>query len=200
MVLALFAISAPGCKSGMESIAILWQGYDIPPDCDSLQDQKVAVVCKTVTMEELGNSGNARQLAEAICERLKTNNKKIKIIPPEKVARLIDEKGLDDPIEIGKQLKAEKVLAIDIESFRVLEGQTLYRGHATISIKVYDVATKEQVCHKRPSQFEWPTYGPTPMQEMSEAEFRNKFIDILSQKVGRYFYPHDRYAKDEDER
>ena len=41
----------------------------------------------------------------------------------------MDEQGLEDPIQIGRKLKAEKVLVMDIESFRVNEGQTLYQGH-----------------------------------------------------------------------
>ena len=49
---------------------------------------------------------------------------------------------MEDYLEIGKALKAEKVVGIDIESFSVLDGQTLFRGRATVSIRVYDVADK----------------------------------------------------------
>jgi hypothetical protein len=198
MALAFVALASIGCKSALTSAALLWNGYDLPAEFEGLKDKKVAVVCKSVQMEELNNSGMARALSEALCQRLKARDKKIHLIDPQKVAALLDEKGLDDPIEIGRQLKAEKVVAINIESFRVHEGQTLYRGHSTLSVHVYDVETKEEDWHKQPPQIEYPSYGPTPAQEMSEVEFRNAFIAVVAERIGRYFYPHDRYAQDED--
>ena len=196
--LTLLAVAAAGCKTALTSGALLWSGYDLPADFEGLQDKKVAVVCKSVQMEELNNTGMTRALSEALCERLKARNKKIKLIDPQKVTALMDEMGLDDPIEIGRQLKAEKVVAINIESFRVHEGQTLYRGHSTLSVHVYDVETKEEDWHKQPPQIEYPSYGPMPAQEMSEVEFRNNFIAVVAERIGRYFYPHDRYAQDDD--
>jgi hypothetical protein len=196
--LSLLVLASTGCKSALTSGALLWSGYDVPAEFDGLKDKRVAIVCKSVQMEELNNSGMARALSEALCQRLKARNKKIHLIDPQRVASLLDEKGLDDPIEIGRQLKAEKVVAINIESFRVHEGQTLYRGHSTLSVHVYDVETKEEDWHKEPRQIDYPSYGPTPAQEMSEGEFRNAFIAVVAERIGRYFYPHDRYAQDED--
>jgi hypothetical protein len=196
--LALVAIAALGCKSALTSGALLWNGYEVPAVFDGLKDKTVAVVCRMVTMEELSNNGMSRALSEALCERLKANNKKIKVIEPQKVAALLDMQEVDDPIEIGRKLKADKVLVVNIESFRIHEGQTLYRGHSNLSVHVYDVETKEEEWHKQPPQIEYPSYGPTPAQEMSEVEFRNNFIAVVAERIGRYFYPHDRYAQDED--
>ena len=72
---------------------------------------------------------------------------------------------MDDYLEIGKALKAEKVVGIDIESFSVLDGQTLFRGRATVSIQVYDVAEKQVEWHKSPPQIEYPRIGSTPVQD-----------------------------------
>ena len=100
---------------------------------------------------------------------------------------------MDDYLEIGKTLKAEKVVGIDIESFSVLDGQTLFRGRATVSIQVYDVAEKQVEWHKAPPQFEYPKIGSTPAQDLPEMEFRNQFVAILAEQIARYFYPHDRH-------
>jgi len=195
--LTLAAVAALGCKSGLESFSLLYSGYDLPAEWDGLKGQKVAVVCKPVTTDEFTNSGAARALSEAICERLKARVSKITIIEPQKVADMID-KGLDSPVAIGKRLKADKVVAVDIESFGVLDGQTLYRGRAQVTLRVYDVATKEIEWHKQPPLIEFPSYGSTPASDVSEPEFRNKFIAILSDRIGRFFYPHDRYAQEDD--
>ena len=118
--LVLAAVAALGCKSGLESVALLWNGYDIPPEWEGLKGKTVAVVCKPLTEMEFSSQGVRPRLAEGICERLKAKVKDIHIIDPQKVAVLRDETGIDDYVEIGKKLKAEKVVGVDIESFGVL--------------------------------------------------------------------------------
>jgi hypothetical protein len=190
--------AAAGCTV-LQTAALLIKGTDAAPEFDGLEGKKVAVVCKMVNMVDLSNSSTARSLAEAICQRLKTKTKKIRLVDPQKVADLLDNKGLEDPIQIGKQLKAEKVLAVDIESFGVREGQTLFHGQAVVSIHVYDVASKEEEWHKEPPlHAEYPSVGPTPAQEVGEGEFRNRFIASLADQIGQIFYPHDRYGRKQD--
>lgn len=195
--LVLFAAAA-GCTV-LQSAALLIKGTDTAAEFDGLEGKKVAVVCKMVDMVDLSNSTTARSLSEAICERLKANNKKIHLIAPQRVADVVDNKGLEDPIAIGKQLKAEKVLAVDIESFGVREGQTLFHGKAVMAIHVYDIATREEDWHKEPPlHAEYPSWGPTPAQEVGEGEFRNRFIANLADQIGQSFYPHDRYGRKQD--
>lgn len=195
--LLLLSAAAAGCTV-LQSAALLIKGTDTAAEFDGLEGKKVAVVCKMVDMVDLSNSSTARSLAEAICQRLKTNDKKIRVIEPQKVADLVDNKGLDDPVEIGRQLKAEKVLAVVIESFRVREGQTLFHGRSVMTVHVYDVATREEEWHKEPPRAEYPSWGPTPAQDVGEGEFRNRFIASLADQIGEYFYPHDRYGRKQD--
>lgn len=190
--LALALVAVVGCKSGLESLAIFYEGFDVPAECDGLKGKTVAVVCNPLTGEEFSNAGAARALSEGICERLKANVKKIHIIDPQKVADLHDNTGIEDYIAIGKKLKADKVVGIDIESFGVRDGQTLFRGRATVSIKVYDVAEKNVEWHKSPPQYLYPRIGSTPAQDLSEMEFRNRFVAVLSDQIARLFYSHDR--------
>jgi hypothetical protein len=195
--LALVAVAATGCTV-LQTAAFLIRGTDTAAEYDGLTDKRVAVICKSEQMEELSNNGMARALSEALFQQLKDNDKKIRLVEPQKIAALMDEQGLEDPIQIGRKLKAEKVLVIDIESFRVNEGQTLYQGRAALKIHVYDVASKEEEWHKQPPQFLYPKIGPKPAQEISEGEFRNHFIAVLAEHIGRYFYAHDRYPVEDD--
>ncbi len=202
VVLSLTLLSgmAAGCKSLMESVALVYEGNDLPSEWDGLKGKKVVVVCKALT-DDFGNTGAARILTDGICDRLKARVKKIQIIAPEKVAKLRDEKGIDDYLEIGKRLGAEKVVGVDIESFSVLDGQTLFRGRATVSIQVWDVAEKQLEWHKAPPQIEYPKICSTPAQDLPETEFRNQFVAILADQIARCFYPHDRnedYGSDAD--
>jgi hypothetical protein len=192
--LSLLLAAVIGCKSGLETIAILWTGYDIPGEFDGLKGMKVAVVCKPVASQEFSNSGAARAMEEGISERLKAHIKDIKIIDPQKVNDLIDEKGMEDYLAIGRKLKADKVVAVDIESFGIFDGPTLYRGRSTISISVYDVAEKNREWHKSPPIIEYPRTGSIPMADQPENDFRNKFVGILSERIARFFYGHDMHA------
>ncbi|MEI8376281.1 MAG: hypothetical protein WCJ35_25965 [Planctomycetota bacterium] len=191
--LVLLSLVAVGCKSALQSFSILYEGYDIPADWEGLRGKKVAVVCKPLTSQEFSNSGAARALAEGICERLKAHVKNIHIIDPQKVAALVDEKGMEDYLEIGKELKAEKIVGIDIESFGILDGQTLFRGRSTVSIQVYDVAEKHVEWRKSPPQIEYPRLSSTPAADSTEMEFRNRFVGALAEQIARYFYAHDRH-------
>ncbi len=195
--LVLFAAAAAGCTV-LQTAAFLIVGTDLPADYDGLEDKKVAIVCKMVNMVELSNSSTGRSLSEAIFRRIKDNDKKIHLIDPQKVADLLDNQGLEDPVEIGKKLKADKVVAVDIESFSVREGQTLLHGKSIVTTNVYDVATKEVSWHKEPMHVEYPTWGPTPAQEVGEGEFRNNFIANLADQIAQSFYPHDRYGRKQD--
>jgi hypothetical protein len=191
--LVLLTSAVVGCKSALQSFTLLYEGYDIPAEWDGLKGKKVAVVCKPLTSQDFSNSGAARALSEGICERLKTHIKDIHVIDPQKVANLVDEKGMEDYLEIGKALKAEKVVAIDIESFGVLDGQTLFRGRSSVSIRVYDVADKKVEWRKSPPQFVYPRTGSTPAADVAETQFRNQFVEVLVEQIARFFYPHGRH-------
>ena len=88
--------------------------YDVPAEWDGLKGKKVAVVCKPLTASEFSAPRVDRALAKAIGEDLKARVKDIEIVEPRKVADLIDAKGLADYVEIGKELKADKVQRIKV--------------------------------------------------------------------------------------
>ena len=191
--LILLSIVAVGCKSGLESFALLYEGYDIPAEWDNLKGKKVVVVCKLLTGDEFSNAAAARTLTEIVCENLKTRVKDIHVIESQKVNKLLDEKGIDDYLEIGKALKADKVVGIDIQSFSVLDGQTLFRGRSQVKIRVYDVAEKHEEWHKSPPEILYPSLASTPTTDCTEIEFRNRFLAVIAEQIGRCFYPHDRH-------
>ena len=57
--LVLAAVAATGCTV-LQTAAILWQGYELPPEFDGLKDKKVAIVCKMVASEDFSSPGTAR--------------------------------------------------------------------------------------------------------------------------------------------
>ncbi|MGO9110803.1 MAG: hypothetical protein ACLP9L_16405 [Thermoguttaceae bacterium] len=173
--------------------AHLYECFDIPAEWDGLQGKRVAVVCKPLTSLEFNNSGAARALADGIGVYLKDHVKDIHVVDPLKVAMMIDERGLEACREIGKALKADKVVEIDVDSFSIRDGVTLLRGRSTVSIQVYDVVENRVEWRKVPPQFQYPRLGSIPTADFTEIEFRNRFMRNLAEQIAWHFYAHDAY-------
>jgi hypothetical protein len=173
----------------------------VPVEFDGLSGKKIAVICKGADKgsTEPIDEKTELALAEAITNDIKSHVKGITVVDLTKVAELANSSGTDALVNAGARLKADKVVAIDLQSFRIHEGQTLLRGHACLTVRVIDVATKETEWIKSPRTIEWPSHGPVPAQEISEPEFRDNFTKALAEHIARYFYPHDRHADEEVE-
>jgi hypothetical protein len=122
---------------------------------------------------------------------IEKNVRKTRVISQDEVARWIDENSWIDYPTVGKSLDADMVVGIDLESFRMHEGSTLYRGRASIFVRVFDVAEKKVVFSKRFDDFSFPTDGAMPVSDRSEAQFRAMFLQILAQRISRCFHAYD---------
>ena len=191
-VLAVF--SAGGCQSLAITAAYLWHGTDQEAEFPGLKEKKVAVVCRPLVALQYRNAGAARELAQQVGVLLKAGIPKVKIIDQQKVAAWADENSWDEYTEVGKAMKADMVIGIDLTAFNVFEGQTLYRGKANLAVKVYDLSKEkgsQLVFHKTLPQSIYPPNIAIPVSDKQEADFRTDFIGVLAEQVGRYFYAHD---------
>ena len=105
--------------------------------------------------------------------------------------RWLDEHSWVDYQTLGKSLDADYVVGIDLERFRLHEGSTLYRGRATATVRVYDVAKGDMAFEKRIDGFEFPANSAIPASDRSETEFRAMFLQMLSQKISRLFHAYE---------
>jgi hypothetical protein len=106
----------------------------------------------------------------------------------------MDNNSWEEYAEVGRALGADLVLGIDLEGFRIYEGQTLYQGKANLAVKVYDCHTGELVVDKQLPRSVYPPNSQIPTDELQEADFRRKFVAELAGQIGRHFYPHDPHA------
>ncbi len=192
-LLLLTAATAVGCRSMAQTMAYLVNGTNMEAEYEGLEGKKVAVVCRALSGQEFRNAGAAKALAQQVSDLLKLHVKKIHIIDPQTVATLIDEKNLEEYSEIGKALKADMVVGIELDSFSVLDGQTLYRGRASCSIKAYNVAEKHIDWKKTMPQSVYPTTGGIATSDRTEGDFRDEFTRWLADQVARNFFAHDKY-------
>ena len=161
VLLTAAALAISGCST-LGTLAYLVNPNDIAAEFDELSGKHVAVVCQPVVELQYSDAGSSRELAQLVGMNLERNIRRAEVIGQQEVARWIDENELLEYPELGKALDADIVIGIDLEDFRLYEGSTLYRGKATVH------AT-----------------------DCSEQQFRGMFMQVLSGKIARIFYPHD---------
>jgi len=192
LCLCLVALVPPlsGCST-LLTVAYLVQPADMPAEFAGLKGKHVAVVCRPIVELEFSDAGSARELATLIDAQLEKNVRKIDIIGQQEVARWLDEHSWVDYQTLGKSLDADYVVGIDLERFRLHEGSTLYRGRATATVRVYDIAKGEMAFEKRIDDFAFPANSAIPATDRSETEFRGMFLQMLSQRISRLFHAYE---------
>jgi hypothetical protein len=192
-VLAALVLSTAGGCSVLPFIAYLYQGLATPAEYDGLKGKRVAVICRPVASLQFESSSVSRELSMAVANLLEQNVKHIKLIDQDEVDKWEDENNWDNYIQIGKALKADMVVGIDLDQFSLLQGQTLYQGKASVELSVYDLnkPTKRPAFQKSLPQRMYPPNAPIPAAEKPLAEFQRQFIEVLADQIGRHFYDHD---------
>ena len=188
--LLLLIPAVSGCST-LLTVAYLVQPADVPAEFAGLKGKHVAVVCRPIVELEFSDAGSSRELAGLIAGQLEQNVRKVNVIGQQEIARWLDENAWVDYPTLGKSLDADYVVGIDLEQFRLHEGSTLYRGRATATVRVYDVAKKELAFEKRLDDFAFPANSAIPATDRSETQFRATFLRMLSQKISRLFHAYE---------
>ena len=181
-----------GC-AGFWSTMVYWnKGQLVPAEYDSLAGKRVAVVCVS-DGSSYGTGSESSVLAREVSSILRQHIKEIELVRPNEVADWIDREGWNqiDYREIGRGVKAEQLVAIDLEGLRLYESSTLYNGRAHVTVTVFDIASGEEVFQKTVPDFRFPATGPYPVGDTSEAQFRRAFLRVLSQHIAKYFHDYD---------
>jgi len=184
IALALALPLLSGCST-LITAAYLLQPADVPAEFAGLKGKHVAVVCKPIVELEFSDAGSSRELASLVGGQLQQAVRKVKVIGQHEVARWIDENAWVDYPTLGKALDANYVVGIDLEGFRLHEGATLYRGRATVHVRVFDVDKK------RIDDYTFPGDSAIPTTDRSEAQFRALFLQQLALKISRFFHAYE---------
>lgn len=128
----------------------------------------------------------------------KKNKEKVTIIPVSQV-----EKYKDDhpnwhslsPEEIGKHFHADYVIDLEINTMTLYEAgsaNTLFRGHAEISLDVVDVhKPSEGPIYKEEYTIDFPrARGPIPASDGSVPQFRQRFLSVIARELSWRFTAH----------
>ncbi|MEN6407970.1 MAG: hypothetical protein ABFC77_16060 [Thermoguttaceae bacterium] len=194
-LLAAALLPSLGCRTGLMTVMYLLKGTDVDPDFAGLKGKKVAVVCRPMVSLQYRNINVSNDLALEITRLLKEKVPKIEVVEQRKVAKWVDENSWDEYAEVGRGVKADIVVGVDLEQFSIYQGQTLYQGKANATLRVYDCQQKGKLVFEKivpPSIY--PPSGGVSTSDRAEAEFRREFVAVLADQIARHFYSHDPHA------
>lgn len=188
--LGLLSFCVTGC-SAISTIAYIWNPNDTPAAYKGLTDKKTVVVCRAESLE-YSDPLIGRELAGVIGRKMEQSDKKLAVVDDQKLADWTDRNDWSDYRQVGKALKSDMVVGVDIERFTIRQGPTLLQGQADVRISVYDIKDGgKKVWEYRPATIKFPPNAPIPSSERQEGEFRRQFIDIVAESIAHNFYAYN---------
>lgn len=185
-------LAQTGCINLIANLIHAVHGHNVPAEFEGLQDKKVAVI--TVTDTSLySDDTSARMLTRYISETMINEVKGIKLVREDEVAQWRDTQGWDaiDYVALGRGVKADKVVSVELTDLRLREGQTMYRGHARVVITVHDVASGNREFRRSLDEYTYPVTAGVFTTETTEDKFRRTFLHMLGKRIARHFHPYD---------
>jgi len=187
----LLLLAALTTAAGCGFLSNLLHDRSIPPKYAGLKKRKVAVVCITAG-GVCGPSEVSNKLAKRIEHLLRVNVPKITIVDQGKITEWKREHDWSegDYRMLGEGVEAEMVLAVEVPSYGVHDGQGLYRGQAEAEVQVFDLTGEDaQVVFQRQlPPLTFPKQGGYATTEYTKRQFESAFLERLAFHVARQFY------------
>lgn len=136
LILVPILLTNAGCVGLTAQLLYVIKGDpQIPADFTGLEGKRVAVVCVASNTSNYDPYAASTQLAYTVGSLLSKKIKNVTVIRPDQINNWIDNNNWNqiDFREVGKGVKADMVVGIDLEGFRLHEGATLYQGKASAS-------------------------------------------------------------------
>jgi len=181
-----------GCASLFAHIGYVTGGAFVQPAYNGLEGQRVAVICVSDS-SSYGVGNESEVLARSVARLLDQNVPKINVVDWSEIADWMDRNWDEiDYREVGRGVKADRVVAIDLQGFRIHEGTVLYKGRANLVISVYDIAAGgKEVYRTEINEFTFPVNSHYHATETSEAKFRKQFLSVLAREAAKRFYAYE---------
>ena len=139
-----------------------------------------------------------RLLYVQLGEGFKKNKEKIKLVAMSQVEKYKDDRPnwqSLSPEEIGKDFHVDYVIDLETNAVSLYEpgsANTLFRGHAEISLNVVDVQkATEGPIYREEYTIDYPrARGPIPASESNLSQFRQRFLSTIARELSWRFTAH----------
>lgn len=186
------AIAIPGCVGLPAQLLYVIYGNKAAAEFEGLNSKNIAVVCVSDASAYGPNTltfAVERQVAALLAKHVP----KARVVPQSKVDNWKDQYGWDesDFMQIGRGVGADMVVAIEISSYSLHEGSTMYKGKVTVTTDVYDTKDQSVAFHIGPEDYEFPKSG-RPALQLSERDFEAQFLSKFCEHLARRFYEYEK--------
>ena len=155
----------------------------------------MVVVCRPPAEQQYSSPNAGTEVAEQMCKLMQEKVPKIKVVEAKKVAKWCEDNKWEEFAEVGKAMKADIVVGVDLRKFTIYQSQNLYQGKANSAVKVYDCKDGGKVVFEKIlPQTVYPPNTFIQTSDIQESEFRREFVGILADQIARHFYAHDPMA------
>ncbi len=191
----ILLIPFTGCIGAMSQLMYVIKGHNIPAAYDGLAGKRVAVFCVS-DASAYGPDRLTFTVSKAVSMKLARGVKKIDVVPQAQIENWMDENAWDELkfSSLGKGVGADAVVVIEIPSYSIHEGPTIYKGRAEVTVTVYDLNAPEgsQVAFiYGPREFSFPKHGHPSIQS-NDRQFESLFLARLTQDISNQFVKHDK--------
>jgi hypothetical protein len=141
-----------------------------------------------------GDTEASTVLADQVGRILRQKIDDIEIVRQDEVADWMDTNEWDesDFVEIGRGVKADMVVAIDIDVFRIHESKTLLKGRSQLSTTVYDMEKNgEEVFRTTDAEHTFPTTHAVSVLNANWRTFERTYIEVLAEHIAKNFYDYN---------
>ena len=189
-------LTCSGCVGTLAQLIYVVKGHDVPAAYNGLVGKRTAVICVS-DASAYGPDTLTDTMSRALGLKLAAGVKRIEVIPHATIESWIDEHGWDEQDfgALGKGVKAERVVAVEMGSYSIHEGQTIYKGRADVTVTVYELDGQNapQVAYVYgPQEYSFPKNG-RPSIQSNDRQFEAFFLSRLTQNITDQFTKHDRY-------
>ena len=194
LFIALLVLPLTGCVGLLAHGLYVIKGDKIPAAYKGLGDKRVAVVCVAGSPAS-GPSSPPTMISQEVGKILSQRVKGLDLVRADEVADWIDRNQWNeiDYIQVGEGVQADLVIALDLESFRLREGATLFKGKASVHTTVFDITNGGAVVFESSTfDFTYPENGARHTTETNEPSFRRLFVHGLARQLAKDFFAYER--------
>ncbi len=194
-ILLILCLPVLVCSTGC---AVLYQlaygdGQKIEAKFAGLKGKRVAVVC-VMNPSTYGDGEVSSVLADQVGWILRKKVEDVNIVRQDEVSDWMDTNEWDesDFKEIGRGVKADMVVAINVDAFSIHESSTLLKGRSRLSTTVYDMERNgEEVFRTTDNEHTFPTTHAVSVLNANWRTFERTYIQVLAEHIAKNFYDYD---------
>lgn len=193
-LVVLFSGATTGCLHTILATGIyLFQGGNVvPAQCEALNGERVLVICRPPASNEYRHDGAARNIGKRVSSLLSENVPGIDVVSPHEVENWVDQQDWDNFKDLGRAVKATRVVMIELDDFGLYQGTTLYQGRADVRVTVYDMTQKgKEIWSRNIGQVLFPRNSGIPSADKPVQEFERQFVEVVALQTSVFFYKHD---------